>query len=81
MKLWRKLAKKEKDESGQERRNGREIKYGNWQSEQMISRIVKTTSLLDALFERSSFMTTILTKAQAAALNKMIEERKQHEAK
>lgn len=73
MKLWRKQARKSKDESGQVVRNGREIRYQHYIGEQMAKTAKKSYPLLDALFNKMG-LRYVLTAKQVEAL-KAIKER------
>ena len=68
MKLWRRMAKK--DENG--KRNGREIKNMMQWTDQMGKTAKRSTSLLDALFDRIG-MRYVLTNKQIEALKTLKE--------
>ena len=72
MKLWRKQAKKTKDQNGREiDRNGRSIKNSNQWAEQ-IGRVSKRSyELLDNLFEHAK-ITFVLSKKEQDRLKEMI---------
>ena len=68
MKLWRKQAKKN-PVTGQ--RNGRQIRYQGFMSEQILKLQPRTYPLLDALFERSGIK-FVMSKKEEAKLAEMI---------
>lgn len=72
MKLWRKLAKKTKDKNGREiNRNGRQIRYEGFVSEQVLKLQPRTYPLLDALIERAGIK-FVMSKKEEAKLAEMI---------
>ena len=72
MKLWRKLAKKTKDKNGREiNRNGRQIRYEGFVSEQVLKLQPRTYPLLDALIEKAG-LKFVMSKKEEAKLAEMI---------
>ena len=72
MKLWRKQAKKTKDQNGREiDRNGRQIRYQGFMSEQILKLQPRTYPLLDALIERAG-LKFVMSKKEEAKLAEMI---------
>ena len=67
MKLWRKLAKKDKDG----KRNGRELTYQLRMSEQFSKFQPKTNDFIDALFQRAGIK-FVMSKKEEAKLKEMI---------
>ena len=72
MKLWRKQAKKTKNNFGEEiDRNGRQIRYQGFMSEQILKLQPRTYPLLDALIEKAG-LKFVMSKKEEARLAEMI---------
>jgi hypothetical protein len=78
MKLWRKIAKKTEDESGQIVRNGRSLRDQMHMMEQFGKSQKKSYPLLDALLNKAQ-VTYVLTAKQQNALKTMIESENKEE--
>jgi predicted transcriptional regulator len=68
MKLWRKIAKKDPVTG---KRNGRQIRYEGFVSEQVLKLQPRTYPLLDALIERAG-LKFVMSKKEEAKLAEMI---------
>ena len=68
MKLWRKQAKKDPVTG---KRNGRQIRYQSFVSEQVLKMQPKSYPLLDALIEKSG-ITFVMSKKEQAKLEELI---------
>ena len=68
MKLWRKQAKKDPVTGN---RNGRQIRYQSFVSEQVLKYQPKSYPLLDALIEKSG-ITFVMSKKEQAKLEELI---------
>ena len=68
MKLWRKIAKKDPVTG---KRNGRQIRYQGFMSEQILKLQPRTYPLLDALIERAG-LKFVMSKKEEAKLAEMI---------
>lgn len=68
MKLWRKQAKKDPVTG---KRNGRQIRYEGYMSEQILKLQPRTYPLLDALIEKAG-LKFVMSKKEEAKLAEMI---------